>query len=70
MKNTIIKKFDAELARVINSALEEGIEISTVILALDKYLFNARTIEAQVLEQEEIESRMTKFVENTEAIIA
>lgn len=55
MRNTAIKNFDAQLANTINDALGQGVEISTVILALDKYLFSARMLQEQVIEQEEME---------------
>ena len=55
MRNTAIKNFDAQLANTINDALGQGVEISTVILALDKYLFSARILQDQVIKQEEAE---------------
>ena len=65
MRNTAIKHFDMQLANTINSALEQGVEISTVILALDKYLFNARAIETQILEREQLNAEMEKFRNST-----
>lgn len=56
MKNTTIKKFDEQLAGIINSGLEAGIEISTIILALEKYLFNARAIENEILQRESLQN--------------
>lgn len=53
MKNIAIKNFDTQLGNLINNALAEGLDISTVVLALDKYLFSAKEVERNVLEQEQ-----------------
>lgn len=66
MKNTLIKNFDADLATLINSALEQGIEISTVIIALDKYLFSARMLQRDILENEQLIS-IKQRVSNVES---
>lgn len=67
MKNTLIKNFDANLANLINSALEQGIEISTIIIALDKYLFSARMLQRDILENEQytIKQKMSNIESST-----
>lgn len=51
-ENLRTKQFDTELGNFINTKLAEGISVSTVVLALDKYLLSAKLLEADIIKQE------------------
>lgn len=52
-KNLMIKEFDTKLGTLINESLAKGVDISTIVVTLDKYLFSAQATEREVLEQEQ-----------------
>ena len=54
-RNLNIKEFDRRLGELINEGLANGIDISTIVITLDKYLFSAQATERQVLLDEEHE---------------
>lgn len=53
--NSKIKDFDVTLGNYINNQIAEGIDISTVVLVLDKYLLSAKMAEMEVIKHEEEE---------------
>lgn len=61
MVNTKIKEFDTKIGNFINEQLANGMDISTLVIVLDKYLLSAKIAEMDILKQEEeIEKQMLK----------
>ena len=58
VNNSQVKEFDISLGNYINSQIAEGIDISTVVLVLDKYLLSAKMAEMEVIEQEKEAERV------------
>lgn len=52
LNNTKIKKFDSTLGNYINQELADGLDISTVVIVLDKYLLSAKDAERKALAEE------------------
>lgn len=52
-RNLVIKEFDTKLGTLINEALSKGVDISTIVVTLDKYLFSAQSTERTILEEEQ-----------------
>ena len=63
--NSKIKDFDVTLGNYINNQIAEGIDISTVVLVLDKYLLSAKMAEMEVIKHEE---EQLKAVQNNTEI--
>lgn len=53
-RNLLIKEFDSKIGKVINEALANGVDISVVVLTLDKYLFSAQATENKIITEEKL----------------
>lgn len=70
MKNSKIKNFDTAMGQFINEHLAGGIEISTAVIVLEKYLINARDVEKEIIEselKEQQETQMTNVMPEMES---
>ena len=64
MQNLQIKEFDTDLRNVINTALtERQIPVSTVVLGLEKYLIDAKSLQEIVMKNEAEEIKRHAEVE-------
>ena len=60
-RNLLIKEFDVKLGNLINEALASGVDISVVVLTLDKYLFSAQATENIIINEEKLIEMQTKM---------
>lgn len=60
-RNLLIKEFDVKLGNLINEALVSGVDISVVVLTLDKYLFSAQATENRVINEEKLTEMQAKM---------
>ena len=60
-RNLLIKEFDVKLGNLINEALDSGVDISVVVLTLDKYLFSAQATENRVINEEKLTEMQAKM---------
>lgn len=67
-RNLIIKDFDERLGKIINEAIFDGVDISTIVITLDKYLFSARESERQVLFNEKLEKAQNTNKESIDTV--
>lgn len=68
MRNTKIKQFNENIVGYINHELSQGLDISTVVLCLEKCIADAKLIERDVIENEQKaakrEAQMKEFQEH------
>ena len=50
--NLLIKNFDNELSGLINQFIRQGVNMSVVVIALEKYLSQAKNLEQLEIEKE------------------
>lgn len=60
-RNLLIKEFDVKLGNLINEALSSGVDISVVVLTLDKYLFSAQATENRIINEEKLIEMQAKM---------
>lgn len=68
-RNLLIKEFDSKIGNVINEALSNGVDISVVVLTLDKYLFSAQATENRILSEEKEYLNNTQIEEYNDDIM-
>ena len=61
MKNTKINELNRDLVNCVNYYLAEGVEISTVVICLDKCLAEAKLLEQEIIQKERKEAEMATF---------
>lgn len=58
MRNTKIKQFNENIVGYINHELSQGLDISAVVLCLEKCIADAKLVQRDVIENEQREAEM------------